>query len=358
MFGCDGCYNVLALFRFERAGGVDEAAAGGEALEGSGEDGALAFGLASELFGLETEADLGVAGEGAGAGAGDVAEDEVEEVVVSEGRGVGDCTLNVACVGVAAQPCLEVGETPGAYVGREDVSAGEAAGEDEGLASGGGTAIPDFFGVGFGRDCEFGYEAGAVVHVGKVLCGINAEHCAFGWFPLGGFADFEGGFASVGVGPALYEPAGMGEALCKGCYRLVDAGPGFLGGGHLAQDGVDHAGGVGFACGSAEFDALAEGGVGGDAVEVQELEGSEAEGDGYWFCKALLGALEEGADAGVDCDLPAEDSHNQRGGEVAVFGRQSIDPGGVEEFVAVALVLADEREDFEGGQAGRGDFFE
>ena len=71
---------MLALFGFEGAGGVDEAAAGGEAIEGSGEDGALAFGLAGQFFGLEAEADLGVAGEGAGAAARDVAEDEVEEV--------------------------------------------------------------------------------------------------------------------------------------------------------------------------------------------------------------------------------------------------------------------------------------
>jgi hypothetical protein len=115
---------------------------------------------------------------------------------------------------------------------------------------------------------------------------------------------------------------------------------------------------VGFACGSAEFYALAEGGVGGDAVEMQELEGSETEGYGYWFCEALLGTLEEGADAGVKCDLPAKDSHDQRGGEVAVFGRQSIDAGGVQEFVAVAFVLSDEGEDFKGGHAGRGDLFE
>ena len=83
MFGGDGFYNLFALFGFEGAGGVDEAAAEGEALEGSGEDGTLAFGLAGELFGPEAEADLGVAGEGSGAAAGDVAEDEVEEFVVS-----------------------------------------------------------------------------------------------------------------------------------------------------------------------------------------------------------------------------------------------------------------------------------
>ena len=83
LFGGDGFYYLFALFRFERAGGVYEAAAEGEALEGSGEDGPLAFGLTGELFRPEAETDLGVAGEGPGAAAGDVAEDEVEEFVVS-----------------------------------------------------------------------------------------------------------------------------------------------------------------------------------------------------------------------------------------------------------------------------------
>jgi hypothetical protein len=106
---------------------------------------------------------------------------------------------------------------------------------------------------------------------------------------------------------------------------------------------------VGLVRGTAEFYALAEGGVGWDAVEVQKLEGSETEGDGYRLGEALLGALEESADAGVECDLPAEDAHDQRGGEVAVVGGELGGVGGVEEIVTVALVLADESKDLEGG---------
>jgi len=138
----------------------------------------------------------------------------------------------------------------------------------------------------------------------------------------------------------------------------VNAYTGFLCSGYFSKNGVDHAGGMGFACGAGKFNALTEGGVGGDAVEMQELEGAETEGDGYGFCEALLGALEEGADAGIECDLPAEDSHNQRGSKIAIFGRESVDTGRMEELVAVAFVLADECEDLEGGEAGWGDLFQ
>ena len=45
--------------------------------------------------------------------------------------------------------------------------------------------------------------------------------------------------------------------------------------------------------------------MGGDAVQVEELEGAEAEGDGDGFGEGV-GALEEGLDQGVEGDLPAE----------------------------------------------------
>jgi hypothetical protein len=215
--------------------------------------------------------------------------------------------------------------------------------------------------IWFGCGCEFGYETGAVVHPWEVLGEIGAgfaEHCAFCRLLLVGFADLQGGFATPGVGPALDEPARMAEALGEGGYRLVDADAGLLGGGYLAKDGVDHAGGVGLVGGAAELDAFAEGGMGGDAIEVEELKGSDAEGDGYRLGEALLGTLEEGADAGVECYLPAQNSHDQCGGEVAVFRSEFRGVSGVEEIVAVAFVLADESEDLECRQTSGGDFFE
>src|SRR6266702_8702144 len=115
-----GFDDALALLGFQRAGGVDEAAAGCEAFEGSGQDGLLAFGLACQLFGLQAEANLGVASEGASAAAGDVAEDQVEEVIeIGAGwsSGVFYGVLDFFGVGIAAESCLHLGETLGAYVG-------------------------------------------------------------------------------------------------------------------------------------------------------------------------------------------------------------------------------------------------
>ena len=104
-FGGYGIDDVLVLFRLERAGGVDDAAAGGEAAGGSAEDGALAGGVAGEVFWAEAMADFGIAGECAGAAAGNVAEDEIEVCGFGCGCvwGVGDCGADVGGVGVVAE---------------------------------------------------------------------------------------------------------------------------------------------------------------------------------------------------------------------------------------------------------------
>ena len=171
-------------------------------------------------------------------------------------------------------------------------------------------------------------------------------------------ADGEGGFAAVGGDPALDQPERVGEAFGESGGGFEDAGGGFLRGGEFAQDGVDHAGGVRMAGGAAELDAFVEDGVGGDAVHVQELEGAEAESEGDRLGEALVGTGEEFGEAGVERDLPAEDAHDQRGGEVAVFRSEGRGARGVEKFVAVAFVGGDEGEDFEGGGAGGGDLGE
>jgi hypothetical protein len=95
---------------------------------------------------------------------------------------------------------------------------------------------------------------------------------------------------------------------------------------------------VGLSRGAAEFDAFVEDGVRGDAIHVQQLEGAHAQGEGYGFGKALVGTGEEFADAGVEGDLPTEDTHDESGGEVAIFGSERVSNRGVEEFVAVAFV--------------------
>jgi hypothetical protein len=88
--------------------------------------------------------------------------------------------------------------------------------------------------------------------------------------------------------------------------------------------------------GTDEFDGFAEGRVGGDAVEVLELEGSHAEGGGDLGRKGEVGALEEGLHAGVEGDLPTEDAEDEGGGEVAVGLGEGGHAGAVEEVVGVA----------------------
>jgi hypothetical protein len=75
------------------------------------------------------------------------------------------------------------------------------------------------------------------------------------------------------------------------------------------------------AAGAREFDTLVESGVRGDAVEVEELEGSESERDGNGISEALIGALQKRLDTGVESDLPAEGTEDECRDEVAVLGR-------------------------------------
>lgn len=59
--------DILVFLALERAGGIDEQAAGGKALEGVAENEGLAPVKISKIGGSETPFDFGVAGEGAGA---------------------------------------------------------------------------------------------------------------------------------------------------------------------------------------------------------------------------------------------------------------------------------------------------
>jgi len=95
--------------------------------------------------------------------------------------------------------------------------------------------------------------------------------------------------------------------------------------------------------------------VGWDAVEMEELEGSHAEGGGDWGGEGLVGTLEEGGDAGVEGDLPAEDSKDQGVGEVAVGLGEGGHAGAVEEVVGVGRGVGYTEEDGEGGGTGGGD---
>jgi hypothetical protein len=83
---------------------------------------------------------------------------------------------------------------------------------------------------------------------------------------------------------------------------------------------------------------------------MQELEGSEAERERDRLGELLPGAGEQGSDAGVEGNLPAEGAHYQRRGKVAVFGREIRGEMRVEEFVAMAFAGANTGEDLEGGE--------
>jgi creatinine amidohydrolase len=111
------------------------------------------------------------------------------------------------------------------------------------------------------------------------------------------------------------------------------------------------------AAGPREFDTLVEGGVCGDAVEVEELKGAEAKRDRDRLCETLVRALEEALNAGVEGDLPAKGSEDEGGGEVAIFGRELCGVGGVEEVVAISLPCGNERQNVEGCSTREGDGF-
>lgn len=81
--GVDG---ELVFLRLKRAGGVEEPSTRAESMERIGEDFLLAGGVRSEGGGREAMADLRVAAEGPGAGAGDVGENQIE---VQRGEGLG-----------------------------------------------------------------------------------------------------------------------------------------------------------------------------------------------------------------------------------------------------------------------------
>ena len=118
-------HNGFVLFRLERTGGVDEASAGGETLQRGREDHPLTDGLAGEFLFGESQADLGVAAERAGAAAGDVAEDEVELAGAFRKFGrVDDGGIDVGGIGEAPEPRLHRGHAFGADVGGEQVCVG------------------------------------------------------------------------------------------------------------------------------------------------------------------------------------------------------------------------------------------
>lgn len=140
----------------------------------------------------------------------------------------------------------------------------------------------------------------------------------------------------------LFGRHGDDERCAPGCFFFaLDA----------AKDRVDHAGGVGRSVGAGHLHAFMDGGVRRDAVHVQQLEDAEAQREQGCVVKFGVGALEHGAQYGVELQLPAEDAEDERGGEVAVFGGEAVDGGGVQQVVGVSGAGHDAIEDLDGGVA-------
>ncbi len=348
--------DLLVLFRLEGAGGVKEAAAGSQAGQGGGENLVLAGGLASEVRRLETMLYLWVTAESSSATTGYITEDEVEEAFgCGELGGVGFEGADVGCSG------LETGgeglETAGVGVGGEDLGVEAAVSQDEGLATGRGAAIPDAVRSGMGGGGQLGDQTGTVVEVreGRLRRGGLGKEGAGVRLLLVVGAEREGGGAAVVADPAGDEPLRMGKAFGENCSGLVELRLGGLLAGELAEDRVDHAGCVAVPCGPGQFDGFAESRVGGDAVEVLELEGSHAEGRGNRGGEGQVGALEERLHASVEGDLPAEDPEDEGGGKVAVGLREGRHAGSVEQVVRVRRGGGNAVENGEGGGTGRAD---
>lgn len=106
------------------------------------------------------------------------------------------------------------------------------------------------------------------------------------------------------------------------------------------------------AAGVRKLDALVEGGVWRDAVEMEKLEGAKAKRDGDRFGKALVRPLQKRLDSGVEGDLPAQRAEHEGGRQVAVFRGELCGMCGVEEVVAVALPRCDKHEDFKRRDTG------
>ena len=258
-----------------------------------------------------------------GAAARDIAEDEIEGLIARQRRGIGYGAADSLGISVATKTGFGLGEAFCAYVGRRDLGRLETAGQDERLAAGSGTAIPYGPGVGRGHGRQFRHQTGAIVHLGQVSAVFSEETALFRLFLIG-LADLQRGLAAIGGDPSLHQPLRMTEPFGEGGDRLEDALAGPLRHGQLAQDGVDHAGRMGLTGSAAQLDALAQNGVGGNAIEMQQLKGTHPQGQRDRLCQSLFGPLQQGSNARVERNLPAQHAHNEGRGEVAVLGGESI----------------------------------
>ena len=101
-----------------------------------------------------------------------------------------------------------------------------------------------------------------------------------------------------------------------------------------------------------QLHALVDGGAGGDAVHVEQLECAQAQGDENFGVEFGVGAGEQGVKLVVELNLPAQHAQHQRRGQVAVGSARDVDGFAAQQIVGVGLAALDGHENLEGGFAG------
>ena len=281
--GSGGFDDILILFAFEGAGGVDQEPIGFQKLQRVGEDGGLAGLEVLDIRGGETPFDFGIAGEGAGTGAGGVDQDAVEAAGEGErAGGIDDGDGDSEGLQHAGTAGMEIAGdgVEGRFEGLRGFVAGGGAEIEERLAG------PEIEQRDHGLRADVleaesarrqaGFEGEAAGDVGGRRAfggrGVADSNVAFGRLE-GGAGYVEGGFFSESGDPAFEQPAGSGGGF--GDFGGLAEG--------AAQDGVDEGGSRCFPGAAGEFDGIVNGGVVGDAVEETDLIKAHADGEADGF---------------------------------------------------------------------------
>lgn len=317
-------HHIFIFFLFERTGGVDESAAGGEVGVRLAEDGDLALLLAEDVIGGEPPADFRIAAKSAGAGAGNIGEDAVK--ALAEGQRLRGVQMH--------QRYGEVTEAQEAF---EAAVAGDGAnsGGDghAGLIAGRGAKVQERLprlGVEQGND-----GAGTFVHAAVVF---------FGGLEKGLGDTSRRGFTVAGE-PTVNEPIRereFGGEVGESNFAAVNA----------AEDGVHQRGGFAV-IGFDKLDGFHDGGVRRDAREVAELVDAHAKDEERGVVQDEIAAAGEVLDEGIELCLVAQDTIDDVVGKAGVAGIEragKIDEGDVGEGASFNAA-----EGFKGDAAGGGD---
>ena len=349
----------------------------------------MTFGVPGEVISVQAMANFRVSAQGAGATARDIGQSQIEGGDFFEHGGIGETALNAG--GVCSEAAAKLFETRRAGLAGNDTGVRIARGKDESLSARRRAGIDDAFHFldeifgevrgdlsdqlrAFilnahsvfkksrrGRDIagEDGSSAGEQFARGELDGGLGEFGFYFGIFDAQGqaglglavAADDAGRLKAVKVDPALDDPGGMGFGECEFGRRLLKEVNG-RSARELAEDGVDHAGGEAMAGLNGQLNALADGGVGGNAVEQEKLKGAETESYKDFGIEFGIGTLEERSKLVVEANLPAEDAEDESCDEIAVGGRESVYGVAAEQIAGVGWSALDSQENLKRCSAG------